>query len=81
MCSNKNTDAYLCIQLLHDAKVLRTERVYFFKFSRKGVESSQMRHQFMLNNQVISTNAIRYFVVDVEQEVSITTLNSELCSN
>lgn len=80
-CSNKNTDAYLCVQLLHDDKVLRTERVYFFKFSRRGVESSQMRHQFMLNNQVISTNAIRYFVVDVEQEISLDALHVELCSN
>lgn len=81
ICSNKSTNAYLCVQLLHDAQVLRTERVYFFKFSRKGVESSQLRHQFMLNKHTISTNAIRYFLVDVEQEISLNTLRAEVCCN
>lgn len=80
-CSNKNTNAYLCVQLLHDAKVLRTERVYFFKFSRRGVESSQLRHQFMANKHTIKSNALRYFVVDVERDISLNALNAELCSN
>lgn len=80
-CSNKNTDAYLCVQLLQDAQVLRTERVYFFKFSRRGVESSQWSHQFMLNRHTISANAIRYFVVDVEQEISLNALHADVCSN